>query len=129
MNSIRKINDKTFETDFAVIEIGDDNIIRVQGKEGVDVNKNDLILLHNWLISLKLDKYLILADRTHSYSHTFDAQRYMSEINYITALAMVVNSPVSKELAELAKDVYMKNFPVKVFAEKQDALKWLKSFA
>ena len=46
----------------------------------------------------------------------------------ITALAMYVTTPVKLELAEMAKDVYLRNFPVKVFTDKKEALMWLKSF-
>ena len=41
---------------------------------------------------------------------------------------MYVISPVSLELAEMAKDVYLRNFPVKVFTDKKEAFTWLKTF-
>ena len=41
---------------------------------------------------------------------------------------MYVTTPVKLELAEMAKDVYLRNFPVKVFTDKKEALTWLKSF-
>jgi len=115
-------------TDIGTIEIDDDGIIYVKGKEGVDVNKKDFELLDNWLTKFNLEKRIIFADRTHSYSHTFDAQKMLMQKKNITALAMYVTTAVKLELAELAKDVYLRNFPVKVFTDKKEALTWLKTF-
>ena len=116
------------ETNFATAEIDDDGIIHVMGKEGIDVTKEDFELLDEWMNSLNLNKHIVFADRSHSYSHTFEAQKYLMEKINITALAMYVISPVSLELAEMAKDVYLKIFPVKVFTDKKEAMKWLKTF-
>jgi len=119
---------RKLETDFATVEIDDDGIIRVKGKEGADVNKKDFELLDAWLKKLNLEKLIICADRTQSYSHTFDAQKMLMQIKDITAVAMYVTTAVKLELAELAKDVYLRNFPVKVFTDKKEALAWLKTF-
>jgi len=116
------------ETDFATLEIDDDGIIHVTGKEGADVTKKDFELLNNWLTKLNLKKQIIFADRSQSYSHTFDAQKMLMNKKDITALAMFVTTPVKLELAEMAKDVYLRNFPVKVFTDKKEAMKWLKTF-
>ncbi len=119
---------RKLETDFATVELDDEQIIYVKGKEGRDVTKEDFELLDSWIAELKLEKILIFADRSQSYSHTFDAQKFLMQKKGITALAMFVTTPVSEELALLSKDVYLKNFPVKVFKDKQEARKWLKSF-
>ena len=119
---------RKLETDFATVEIDDDGIIHVKGKEGSDVTSKDFELLENWLTKFNLEKQIIFADRTQSYSHTFDAQKMLMQNKNITALAMYVTTPVKLELAELAKDVYLKNFPVKVFTDKNEALTWLKTF-
>jgi len=68
---------RKLETDFATVEIDDDGIIRVKGKEGADVNKKDFELLDAWLKKINSDKLIIFADRTQSYSHTFDAQKML----------------------------------------------------
>ncbi|NNG26850.1 MAG: hypothetical protein HKM87_04945 [Ignavibacteriaceae bacterium] len=116
------------ETDFATLEIDDDGIIHVKGKEGADVTKKDFKLLENWLTKLNLKKQIIFADRSQSYSHTFDAQKMLMNKKDITALAMFVTTPVKLELAEMAKDVYLRNFPVKVFTDKKEAIEWLRTF-
>ncbi len=128
MNSIKKINEKKWETHFATLELDDNNIIHVKGKEGVDVTKKDFELLSNWFEKLNLEKQIIFADRSQSYSHTFEAQKFIMRKEGITAVAMYVTTPVSEELALLSKDVYLKNFPVKVFTDKKEALNWLKTF-
>ena len=119
---------KKLETDFATLELDDKNIIHVTGKEGVDVTKSDFELIDNWIEKFNLEKQIIFADRSQSYSHTFDAQKMLMRKKNITALAMYVTTPVKLELAEMAKDVYLRNFPVKVFTDKKEALTWLKSF-
>jgi hypothetical protein len=119
---------KKLETNFATAEVDDDGIIHVMGKEGVDVTKENFELLDEWMNSLNLNKLIVFADRSHSYSHTFEAQKYLMEKINITALAMYVTTPVKLELAEMAKDVYLRNFPVKVFTDKKEAMKWLKTF-
>ena len=119
---------KKLETDFATLELDDKNIIYVTGKEGVDVTKSDFELIDNWIEKFNLEKQIIFADRSQSYSHTFDAQKMLMRKKNITALAMYVTTPVKLELAEMAKDVYLRNFPVKVFTDKKEALVWLKSF-
>jgi len=123
-NSIQK----KLETDFASAEVDDNGIIHVMGKEGADVTKENFELLDGWMKSLKLSKLIVFADRSHSYSHTFDAQKYLMDRQNITALAMYVTTPVKLELAEMAKDVYLRNFPVQVFTDKKEAMKWLKTF-
>ena len=105
-----------------------EEIIHVKGKEGADVTRKDFELLDNWLAKFNLEKRIIFADRSQSYSHTFDAQKFMMNKEGITALAMYVTTPISEELALLSKDVYMKNFSVKVFTDKKEALTWLKTF-
>ena len=119
---------KKLETDFATLELDDKNIIHVTGKECVDVTKSDFELIDNWIEKFNLEKQIIFADRSQSYSHTFDAQKMLIRKKNITALAMYVTTPVKLELAEMAKDVYLRNFPVKVFTDKKEALVWLKSF-
>ena len=119
---------RKLETDFATVEVDDDGIIHVKGKEGADVNKKDFELLDDWLKKLNLEKLIIFADRTQSYSHTFDAQKMLMQKKNITALAMYVTTAVKLELAELAKDVYLRNFPAKVFTDKKEAFTWLKTF-
>ena len=123
-----KSKKNTLETNFATIKIDDEGIIHVTGKEGVDVTKEDFELLDNWLKKLNLVKQIIFADRSQSYSHTFDAQKLLMQKKDITALAMYVTTSVKLELAEMAKDVYLRNFPVKVFTDKKEAMKWLKTF-
>ncbi len=120
--------EKKLKTNFATVEIDNEGIIHVTGKEGADVTKKDFELLNNWLAKFNLKKQIIFADRSQSYSHTFDAQKMLMNKKDITALAMYVISPVSLELAEMAKDVYLRNFPVKVFTDKKEAMKWLKTF-
>ena len=128
MDSLKQINERKLETDFATLELDDKNIIHVTGKEGVDVTKSDFELIDNWIEKFNLEKQIIFADRSQSYSHTFDAQKMLMRKKNITALAMYVTTPVKLELAEMAKDVYLRNFPVKVFTDKKEALTWLKSF-
>ena len=127
MSNTDSLNRK-LETDFATLELDDNNIIHVKGKEGVDVTKSDFELIDNWIEKFNLEKQIIFADRSQSYSHTFDAQKMLMRKKNITALAMYVTTPVKLELAEMAKDVYLRNFPVKVFTDKKEALTWLKSF-
>ena len=127
MSNTISLNRK-LETDFATLELDDKNIIHVTGKEGADVTKSDFELIDNWIEKFNLEKQIIFADRSQSYSHTFDAQKMLMRKKNITALAMYVTTPVKLELAEMAKDVYLRNFPVKVFTDKKEALTWLKSF-
>jgi len=119
---------KKLETEFATLELDDKNIIHVTDKEGADVTKSDFELIDNWIEKFNLEKQIIFADRSQSYSHTFDAQKMLMRKKNITAVAMYVTTPVKLELAEMAKDVYLRNFPVKVFTDKKEALTWLKSF-
>jgi hypothetical protein len=128
MNSFIQIGKKKWEAHFAFLEVDDNDIIYVAGKEGIDVTKEDFELLDEWMNSLNLNKLIIFADRSHSYSHTFEAQKYLMQKRNITALAMFVTTPVKLELAEMAKDVYLRNFPVKVFTDKKEAINWLKTF-
>ena len=127
MSNTISLNRK-LETDFATLELDDKNIIHVTGKEGADVTKSDFELIDNWIEKFNLEKQIIFADRSQSYSHTFEAQKLLMQKKDITALAMYVTTPVKLELAEMAKDVYLRNFPVKVFTDKKEALTLLKSF-
>ena len=127
MSNTDALNRK-LETNFATVEIDDGGIIHVKSKEGADVTRKDFELLDNWLAKFNLEKRIIFADRSQSYSHSFDAQKFLMNKEGITALAMYVTTPISKELALLSKDVYMKNFSVKVFTDKKEALTWLKTF-
>ena len=122
------LKQQKLETDFATVEIDAEGIIHVEGKEGADVTKKDFELLDSWLAKFNLEKRIICADRSKSYSHTFDAQKMLMNRKNITALAMYVTSPVKLELAEMAKDVYLRNFPVQVFTDKKEAMKWLRTF-
>ncbi len=59
--------------------------------------------LDNWLKKLNLKRQIIFADRSESYSHTFDAQKLLMQKKDITALAMYVTTPVKLELAETSQ--------------------------
>lgn len=120
--------EKRLETDFATLYIDDEGIVHVKGKEGAEITKEDFELLNTWIRKFDLEKWIIFADRSESYSHSFDAQKKLMNVDHITALAMYVTSPVKMELAEMAKDIYLKNFPVRVFSDKSEALKWLRTF-
>jgi hypothetical protein len=121
-------NDKKLVTKFATVEIDEEGIIHVKGKEGADVTGKDFEFLDKWIAKFNLKKQIIFADRTKSYSHSFDGQKKLMNVKNITALAMYVTSPIKVELTEMAKDVYMKNYPVKVFTDKKEALGWLRTF-
>ncbi len=53
MNSILQIGEKKWEAGFAMLEVDDNNIIYVAGKEGIDVTKEDFELLDGWMDKFK----------------------------------------------------------------------------
>lgn len=121
MNSI-------FETKVAIVELINDKILKISFKEKIHLtleNAHELVVLRKEYFG---DKPLyILIDLSNIQYVGKSVYRY-AEINQLTiALAIIVNSPLTKIIGNLAVYFYEMPYPIKMFKDKEKAANWLKS--
>ena len=76
-------------------------------------------------------KFPLLVDVSKQKSVTREARQYYSSneiTNLITALAFIVESPISKVLANFFLGLNKPSYPTQLFTDETKAMNWLKEF-
>jgi hypothetical protein len=120
----------TIETATAKIRMVD-GVVRVEIKEDAQVEVRDA--MEHVEAAHKLcghEKFPLLADITRVRSTSREARNvYGSEeaSEVLTALALLVDSPISKVIGNFYVGVTRPRFPTKIFTDEAKAMAWLKS--
>lgn len=72
----------------------------------------------------------LLVDRTHSYSPSFAALQYIAANapQFFSAVAYYAPTGPAASASAVVRDTFLRGMPVAIFADRNDALRWLKKF-
>jgi len=116
----------TYNLSFGKIILLQEDIAEVIVDEGVEFTIVMVGEYHEFLIDHMKHPFSLLINKLHSYSYTFEAQKYLADLSEINAIAVVSYSKATeittKSLAAIPKERPMN---LKIFKERHIALKWL----
>ena len=111
--------------------MGDDGIVRTKVKLGAEVVLEDAKKNSLAVNSFSLNQYPLLIDTTAIKSITKEARDYFSMNNRdskVVAFAILINSPLSKIVANFFMGLNKPRVPVKIFNDEVKAVDWCKSY-
>lgn len=114
------------ENDHFKIWLRDDDIVELSFKEGCCINKDDAVLIREFLRKKSPPPKPVLFDRTTNYEMSWDIQKMAMEEKNIGSIAIVVHDEIGLSLSSYAKDHYLLNTSVEMFSNRDNAVKWLK---
>jgi hypothetical protein len=116
------------ELSFVKITRLKDDVIEVEVFDGVEIDLAMIEEYHQWILHNLKHPCYILVDKVHDYTYSFAAQRVLSTLAEIRAIAILVHSRTS-ELATQALIKVPKERPwnSRIFHSRQEALDWLES--
>lgn len=110
--------------------MGDDGVARTRVKEGSEIVLEDAIANSKAVNSFDLDLYPMIVDTTLAKSITKEARDHFSmkgRKSKVIAFAILINSPLSKIIANFFMGLNKPRVPVKLFTKEEDAIIWCKS--
>lgn len=126
--------EEIFETHDAKIWLRKDGVIHISTFPHVETNLDDAIDTINFISNIckktKKKKHPVIVDIRQVKNLTRDARNYFSgeeAHKYVTALAILVGSPVSRILGNFFMGMNKPLYPVKLFTDEEKAIKWLKN--
>ena len=124
---------KTIETKTEIITLRNDGIVHCIAKNGISIELEDAKenILAIAKISPKLPKP-VLVDIRQSSGASKEARKYFGsdEVAVVqSAVALLVDSGLSKLLGNFFVGLNKPIFPLKLFTNEQEALNWLKSIS
>lgn len=121
------------ETGTARLWLGEDGILRGVISAGVEEKLEDAQANVAAAMKLAGDKMVpVLIDLRQMKSITHDARKYYAgeePARYSLALALIVESPLSKVIGNFFIGLNKTSFPTRLFTREQEAVDWLKGFA
>lgn len=117
---------KSYRLTFGTITIVDNGLAEVIVDEGVELNEENVIEFHDFLLEIFDAPFSLLINRKHSYSYTFQAQRLIGKLDEIKAIAVLIASSgalmSTETIINLNKD---SDWNIYVFQERDKALEWI----
>lgn len=107
--------------------MGEDDIVRTKVKNGAEIVLNDAIENSKAVNSFDTESYTMIVDTTLAKSITKEARDYFSmkgRESKVVAFAILVNSPLSKLIANFFMGLNKPRVPVKLFTNEQEAINW-----
>lgn len=108
-------------------------IIRIDGKEGAHIELNDVIKMREANLRLSGNQpFCVLMNGAYHY-HTYskEAKELLASEEYCKlrkAAAFVVNSLAVRMLVMFFLNINQPKTPTRIFADEQEAIKWLQTF-
>ncbi len=111
---------------FADIQLIDDNTLEIVADEYVELSSAMLDEYFDFLRAHLQPPRLILANKRHAYTYTFEAQRRLVENEEIFATAVVVYTPMQSATTQaLSKMTPHVEWNMRLFEQRDAALAWL----
>lgn len=115
---------KTFNLPFGMINILKENIAEVIISEGIELDKQNVDIYHDFLLSNLEKPFSILLNKKYSYSYTFEAQKIVAGLKEMNCIAVIAYTEARKMAIKTIINI---NRPlnIKLFDCREDALSWL----
>jgi len=121
------------ETSKGKLWLGEDNIIFITIKKGMEIDVDDIKEMQDAKAKLYAgDRHVICADIRDMKSATKAGRDYSGSIKNVettAAIALIVGSPLSRVLGNLFININKPPYHTKLFNDKEKAIEWLKQFA
>lgn len=120
---------KKFKTKAGEVWQDEDGIIRIKTFPNSQMNLDDA--KEGSRIVEKLSKGkgpVIFIDMREATSMNRESRKYYSELESNIAVALLVESPLSKVISNFFMGLNKTSYPLKIFSSKEKALDWLKGF-
>ena len=120
---------KVFDLSFGKITILRKNLAEVVVSEGVVLDEVMVDEYHDFLLNSLEAPFLLIINKKHSYSYTFEAQKVIAHLKEIKAMAVVSNTIggiMSTETLMSVNGNYKAN--IQIFHKREEAVSWLNSF-
>lgn len=118
---------KSYNLPFAEVSIIRPDIVEIVVDEGIEIDDSMVKELHNFFKSQLSKPFSVLVNKTHQYAYTFSAQRKITTLEDMHAVAVVTNTKISRISTEtMITGIPKKNkFNIRMFADREVALIWL----
>ncbi len=118
----------THKLSFGTAIILEPNLAEIIVDNEVEMNLDMVSELHNWISTHLSSPTLMLINKIHQYTYTFEAQMAIGTIKQICAIAVVAYSGATQNTTEMLAALPRKSpWNLKIFTERQDAISWLKT--
>lgn len=119
---------KSYKLSFATINVLEENLAEVIINEGVIVDLNMVEEYHNFLVNRLKAPFGLFFNKINSYSYNFEAQKTMSILDSVKAVAILNHSLVSVLATEMILKINAVNDHriIELFVNKDEALNWIK---
>ena len=116
----------THKLSFCEITLLQGDIAEVVVNEGEELNIEKVAEYHEFLIKEMRHPFSLLINILNSYTYNFEAQQFIGSLSQINAIAVVAYDKISKDIINTVIKV-PKEIPwnIKIFKEREAALKWL----
>ncbi len=123
------MNKIDYETRTGKERLRDDGIIHYVYHSGVKITLEDAKEIRaKHLEAASGIKYPILVDMKNILGLDNDARKYFSANDFYLAVAMLIESPVSRVIANFFIGISKPPVPAKMFTSEEKAIEWLKRF-
>jgi len=122
--------DRTYENDLVKLSIKEGILYGTYKVKNVDLAvASEITRLRNDFTAG--GKYPVLVDYTMVNKTTKEARGFFTDQDAsqdLTAMAILINSPVGRMLSSFFIAIYQTTYPVKIFTDKGKAVTWLKEY-
>ncbi|NMH87867.1 hypothetical protein [Flavivirga algicola] len=117
---------ETYKLSFGIINKIGKNIAEVIVNEGIEMDTVKVSEYHDFLLNNLEAPFLLLVNRKHCYTYTFEAQKIIARLEEIKSIAVVANTSggvlSTKTLINVNGNA---NLNIELFREREEALVWL----
>lgn len=120
---------KKFKTKAGEVWQDEDGIIRIKTFPNSQMNLDDAKEGSRFVDKLRKGKgSVIFIDMRETASMDRESRKYYSELESNIAVALLVESPLSKIIGNFFVGLNKTSYPLKIFSSEEKALDWLKGF-
>ena len=100
------------------------HIVEIIIDEGVVLDGHKIQMIEERLLSKYSNRYALLVNRIHHYSHTHESMMKVSRLRNLAGIAILVYEDFAKQVAVI-RELYQRN--VGVFDDRAKAMTWLRN--
>ena len=116
------------ELPFAKIIVLDKDLAEVLIDDGVEMNTAMVAAYHDFLLAHLQAPFSLLINKINAYTYDFEAQGSLATLEQINAMAVVTYNRISMISTEsLAAMPRSKEWNLRIFSDRDEALAWLRS--
>ncbi|WP_147678548.1 hypothetical protein [Algibacter pacificus] len=112
---------------FCIIRVVNSKLAEVIVNEGAVIDEIEVAEYHDVLLNVLDAPFSLLINKLHAYTYTFKAQRSITDLKELKAVAIVVKTAgailSTETLIQVSREVHDN---IKLFRTREEALNWLK---